>query len=97
MFTYTGPATPSPTKDPDSTIDYGCDWSNWLQSGETIVASTWIIQTGLTGGSETNNGTITGVMLSGGVEFEDYQITNRITTNLERVDDRSMLIKCRNK
>lgn len=89
----------APIKDPNSVMDYGCDWSSgdWLEDGETISNSVWLIPDGLTGSNEINTGTMTGVTLSGGVEFDDYTITNRVTTSMGRTDDRSMIIQCRSK
>jgi len=87
----------APPKDPNSVADYGCDWSAWLQTGETISVSAWVIQAGLTQDSDVNSGVITGVTLSGGTEYDEYLITNRITTSLGRIEDRSMKIFCRNK
>jgi len=87
------PTAPTP-KDPDSVLDYGCDWSGWLQDAETVTASAWIVEDGLTGSAETNTGLVTGVMLSGGVDGTTYTITNRIDTSLGRTINRSMLIEC---
>lgn len=95
MFMHDGNSIPNaPAKDPDSTIDYGCDWSGWLQTAETVTASAWTVA-GLTTSSEVNTGIITGVMLAGGTAGEFYILTNRITTNFGRVVDRSMTIECR--
>lgn len=87
----------APPKDPDSTIDYGVDWSGWLASGETIVTSTWPDLGDLTSVSESNTTTATAIFISGGVLGATYTLTNRITTNQGRTEDRSMYIKCQEK
>ena len=102
-FVHTGKFIPdAPDKDPNSSIDYGEDWSDttygpWLETGETISSSTWIVPAGLTGGTESNSTTQTSIFLSGGTEGETYTITNRITTSASRTEDRSMKILCKAK
>lgn len=81
------------TKDPDATLDYGFDWSSWLQDGETITASSWTADTGLTLGTDTYDDTSTTVWISDGTpRHYPYTVTNRITTSAERIDERSILI-----
>jgi len=87
----------APNKGPDSLIDYGVDWSNWLADSETISISVWIVPTGLTLESESNTTTASAIFISGGALGEVYTLTNRITTNHGRTEDRSMLIKCAHK
>lgn len=98
LFVHNGKFIPdAPPKDPDSIIDYGIDWSSWLASGETLSTSIWVIPGDLTGSGETFTTTETKVFLSGGVVGTTYTLTNRITTNGGRTEDRSMLIKCQEK
>lgn len=80
-------------KDPDAVLDWTWDWQNWLADGETISASSWIITAGLTKNSESATSTNTKVWLSGGQSGRPYRVTNRITTNLGRTDDRSVTIR----
>jgi hypothetical protein len=97
-FTNDGTVIPkAPNKDPDSIIDYGCDWGDWLATAETIITSVWILPTGLTSFSEAATTTTTAIYLSGGVVGTKYNLTNRITTTGSRTEDRSMLIFCFNK
>lgn len=97
-FEHTGEKIPSaPSKDPDSVIDYGVDWSRWLRDGETISTSTWLVEDGLTIEREAFSDTITTVVLSGGTVNTQYTITNRVVTSFGAIDDRSMKIKCREK
>lgn len=87
----------APAKDPDSIIDYGIDWSNWLTDGETIVTSSWPDLGDLVSVSESNTATATAIFISGGVLGATYTLTNRITTNQGRTEDRSMYISCQAK
>lgn len=81
-------------KDPDSILDYKIDWSAWL-AADTILSSTWIVPTGLTKTSQSNTTTTTTVWLSGGTLGQNYQVTNRITTNQNRTEDRTFDIVVR--
>lgn len=84
-------------KDPDATLDWVFDWSAWLQAGETISASEFIVSAGLTVESNTNTTISATVWLSGGTTGQIYQVTNRITTNQGRIDDRSIRIRVVNR
>jgi len=97
MFIHDGIKIPTaPYKDPDSTVDYGCDWTEWLNAGETISTSTWIV-TGLTKGTEANSAGITSVMLSGGTVDDSHTLTNQIITDQGRTEQRSMVITIKEK
>ena len=80
-------------KDPDAVLDYGFDWSDWLQDGETISTSSWTVPTGLTEVGDSNTTTATKVWVSGGTAGDDYTITNHIVTSDSREDDRSHTLK----
>lgn len=77
-------------KDPGAKLDYQIDWSQWLD-GDQIVASTWSINNGLTVESSNHNGQVTTVWLSGGVPGIAVVI-NEITTQLGRIDRRSIRV-----
>ncbi len=94
------------TKDPDSTLDYGFNWSGWLEDDETIIESTWEItgtDDALTVGTDTyastNSGTSTKVWLAGGTLNGQYRITNHIVTNNDpaRVEDRSFTLRIKDR
>lgn len=81
-------------KDPDAVLDYSVDWSAWLDT-DTIATSAWTAATGITVDSDTNSTTIATVWLSGGTAGRNYAVTNRITTAAGRTDDRTIIIKVR--
>jgi hypothetical protein len=61
--------------------DYvGLDWSKWLDSGDTIVASTWPVVSGLTIDAEAFTTTVAKVWLSGGTTNTNPTVTNQIVT-----------------
>ena len=88
-------------KDPDSTLDYGIDWSRWLEDEELISSSQWDVPNDLTIVEDTFDPQgKTVVWLSGGVAGQLYTITNRINTNSQpvgRIEDRSITIRVREK
>ena len=84
-------------KDPDANLDYGFDWSDWLADGETILTSTWTVTTGLTKDSDSSNDTATTIWVSGGTAGTSYTITNHITTSAGREDDRSHVLKVKDR
>lgn len=84
-------------KDPNAILDYRFDWSSWLASGETISTSAMTVQSGITKDSESNTTTTATVWLSGGTEGNRYTVTNRVTTNQGRTDDRTVLIRVSNR
>lgn len=86
----------TPTKDPSAVLDYGIDWSAWLGT-DTIVASTWTVQAGITKGNTSFSATRTLVWLSGGTDGTDYTLTNRIVTAGGRTEERSLIIAVRNR
>jgi hypothetical protein len=83
-------------KDPDAILDYGFDWTLWLD-GDTIATSSWILDAGISiqQGTATYNNTKTSVYISGGVKDGNYKVTNRITTASGRTDDRSFTLRVR--
>lgn len=93
-------------KDPNAVLDYKLDYANtrnggavpnWLEDGETISSQTVIATDGITvdSSSLTDNGSSVTVWLSGGTASVAYYITVRITTNFDRTDDRSFVVRVR--
>ena len=79
-------------KDPDAILDYVFDWSDWLQSDETINSKTITVPTGITLESEAESGGLVTVWLSGGTAGTNYIVACKITTSSARTDERSMRI-----
>ena len=80
-------------KDPSSVLDWHFDWLDWLETGETIIASTMTADSGLTIAADSHTDTNTTSWLAGGTSGSQYTVTNRITTNQGRIDDRSITIR----
>lgn len=94
-------------KDPDALVDYGCDWTAWLES-DAIMTSSWsvIVPAGAPAGSHLIilgsppaeiNGKVTRVWVSDGVAGVIYELRNRITTVAGRRNDQTLKIACRQK
>lgn len=84
-------------KDPDATLDWVFDWAAWLRSGETISTSTFTVSPGITLGTTSNTVSTATAWLSGGSSGEPYILSNKITTNQGRIDERSITIRVTNR
>ena len=81
-------------KDPDAILDYAFDWTDWLEAGETISSQTITVAAGITKDSDSESSGIVTIWLSGGTDGTDYIVACKITTNLSRTDERSIIIHC---
>jgi hypothetical protein len=81
-------------KDPTAILDYGWTWLDEL-NGDVISASTWTAPDGITIDGDYNTTTTTTVWLSGGTVGVSYLVTNHIVTAGGREDDRSFVIRVR--
>lgn len=84
---------PTYIKDPDATLDFGVDWEDWLASGETISSSSWTVESGITKDSDSFTDTVATAWLSGGTAGTTYTLTNEITTSSSRTDNRTILVR----
>ena len=82
-------------KDPDSVLDYAFDWSEWLESGESISSHVITVDDGITNDSSGNSTTAVTVWLSGGTAGTNYNIACKIVTGAGRTVERSITIRCR--
>jgi len=86
-------------KDPDAVLDYVIDWSDdYLDIGELITASSWfILPQGAINDLAVDNvpppvAGMARIFVAGGISGKIYQLTNRITTDQGRTDERSITI-----
>ncbi len=96
-ITYKGRPTQVPPKDPDATIKYGIDWSDYLGT-EQILSSSWIAEGAIVIESDSYDTTSTAVLLSGGTAGTRYKVTNRIMytgTGGNETDDRTIIVPVR--
>lgn len=79
-------------KDPDSTLDYAVDWTTALSSGETITNHVWTVPTGITNAGVANTTTRSVIRLGGGTASTNYIVNVRITTSLNNILDRDIIL-----
>ena len=82
-------------KDPDAVLDYAFDWSAWLDADETIASHTVTVDDGLTKDSSSEDGGVVTVWLSGGTARTFPRVACRITTSADRTDERTIVIRVR--
>ena len=81
------------TKDPNAVLDYAVDWSKWL-AGDQISDSSWSVSDpALEISDQANTATQATVWLSGGAVGTSYTVTNKITTQAGRIDERSFIVQ----
>lgn len=83
-------------KSPDSKLDYILDWAAWLSSGETIIDSSWEINSSELvneGSFILNQSKSVSLWVSGGVFNKTYTIKNIITTSLGKIESHIFQIK----
>jgi len=86
-------------KDPSALLDYTIDWDadNWLGTDTITGTPVWTVQPGLTLASQANNTTQATAWISGGTHGTDYVVACKITTLGGREDERSILLRVRNR
>jgi hypothetical protein len=80
---------------PLANLDYGFDWTLWLEDGETITTSLWDVSSGLTKSNEQNVLGVTSLFVEGGVINTRYKLVNSIVTSMERKDSRTITLFCK--
>lgn len=84
------------TKVPGSIIYYTMDWADWLNTGDTLVASSWIVPSGISQIAATFDSTTSTIRASGGVACGSYEIENLIQTSGGESTARSFVLFFRN-
>jgi hypothetical protein len=87
-------------KDPNSVLDYGFNYAgdedheSYLEDGETISSHVVTVDAGMTKDSDSEDGGWVVVWISGGTAGTAYTVACKITTNMGRTEERSILIRC---
>lgn len=84
-------------KDPAAHKPYFFDWSQWLWEGEVVTAHTIDVPAGLTLTSTTASSTVVTAWLSGGDAGADYSVVCRVTTDQGREDERTLVVRVRDR
>ena len=95
-------------KDPQAELSYGISWANWIPASDSISTAEWTLPAGITSLAESLNtvpmvidgethaiGTVALIKLSGGTAGTDYTLACRVTLASGEVDERSIVIACR--
>jgi hypothetical protein len=88
-------------KDPESTLQYTMDWTNWLATGETVSTSAFTVDAisgdsdalTITGESITDNKKCN-VKLTGGTPGNIYTVRNTIVTSDSQTERKFFRIVC---
>jgi hypothetical protein len=82
-------------KSPASVLDYGEDWTAWLNTGETIIGTPIVtVSPGITISTPpVVSGGLVVWWLAGGTVGQQYNVSCTITTNQGRTDVRSFVLK----
>lgn len=85
-------------KDPTAVLDYAMDWATWLGTAENI--STYAITPDsslITVSTHAQSSGVVTAWLTGGSAGSNHTIAIRIETDASRVDERSFMLKIRNR
>lgn len=74
-------------------MDYGFEWD--LADGESLFQSVWTVPAGLRKITQIMGTNTTVVWLTGGVDGQDYTISNHIVTDQGREDTKEFMLKVR--
>lgn len=77
--------------DPNAKLDYGWDWTSWLQVGETI--QTYTVTSDIAGAVISNvqlTGNVVSAMIASATS--SGTLTNHVVSSLGREDDRSWFL-----
>lgn len=86
----------APHKDPDATLDYSLDWSNWLADGETITAQAVTCEVDdITISRVSHAEGVVRFRVAGGTAGSSYLATCEITTSAGQTDQRTIQIPVR--
>lgn len=82
-------------KAPGDVLDYGFDYADELEAGETIVSSTWSADAGITLGAEGTEDGVATQWVSGGTAGTTYTLANTIVTSGGRTFVRTLKVRVR--
>jgi len=93
---------PTITKDPDATLDYTENWTDWLATADSpadTISSATVTTTSLSVSvdSISNNTTHVTAWVSGGIPGETATLTFQITTAGGRIDQRTLYLKIKDR
>ena len=91
-FSEIGQIRPSIIKDPDATLDYSFDWTDWLAGVSDTISTYEIVGTGVTVTNVSLSGAKVIGWVSGGVVGAASKIVCKITTTAGRIEQRTIYL-----
>lgn len=82
-------------KDPDATLDYTWNWSDWLGADTITGTPTITVPAGITKTTQSNTTTAVTAWLTGGTAGTAYDVACKIVTAGGRTDERTIRIEVR--
>ena len=74
-------------------IREGWDWSDRLIDGDSVTASSWVVDTGITTANAVFDETSSDIDISGGTVNTTYRLTNLVTTSKALDYERSFKVQ----
>jgi hypothetical protein len=94
-----GGGVPWILKDPSAKLAYARDWSPWLESGDSVASAAWSVspegELAINADKSAIVGAVAHVFLEGGVDGRDYTLTCHVVTTNGLEDDRSFVVRVR--
>lgn len=85
-------------KDPQAKVDFGFDWSIWLNSGDELAGSSWLCDPlGLSLISSSFTPILSSLVVASGTIGATYALTNHIVTLDGLEDERTLYISIQNR
>lgn len=96
-YSNVGMDIPWIAKDPDATLDYIFNWTDWLALAGDNISSYVVTVDGVTLASDSRTGAYVTAWVSGGTVGSTASITCQVTTNSSpaRVEQRTVYLKIR--
>ena len=93
--TYIAVAGGYPTidKDPNATLDYSWDWSDWLDAVSDTLSAATVTSSGVTCAAATMASGVVTSMISGGTLGAMATVVCHVTTAAGRIDDRTITLR----
>jgi hypothetical protein len=85
-------------KDPSAVLDYAIDWgAEYLGDGDLLAKSSWTVEPDEADGvvivSSNYSGRLSTVQAGGGAPGKLYRLSNSVTTQSGRTDERSIMLR----
>lgn len=90
-------------KDPEATLDYSIDWTDWMPASDTINTSNWAVTSPagdsdpITVSSDAKTSYVSTAVLTGGTAGNSYTLNNTIVTSNNITERRHFRVFVKNR